>query len=72
MHTVIEVVADDPETLEQRVSAVETLCVSIDMLAKRCDFRHEQGFLSSLPLLYLDPDIERISEINIKSDGICI
>ena len=40
MHVLIEVVADDPETLERRVNAVETLCVASDMLAKRL---REQG-----------------------------
>jgi len=70
MHTLIEITANDPETLEYRVSAVETLCVSVDMLAKRCDYRHEQGFLSSLPLLYLDPDIERKSRRNALTTGV--
>jgi DNA replication protein DnaC len=70
MHTLIEVTADDAETLEYRVSSVETLCVSVDLLAKRCDYRHEQGFLSSLPLLYLDPDIERKSRRNALTTGV--
>lgn len=70
MHTVIEVTADNPDLLEQRVAAVETLCVSIDMLAKRCDFKHEQGFLSSLPLLQLDADIERKSRRNALTSGV--
>ena len=54
MHTLVEVTADDPETLEQRVTAVEKLCVSIDMIARRCDYKNEQAFLSALPLLALD------------------
>lgn len=70
MHTLIEVTADDPETLEQRVTAVETLCVSIDMLAKRCDMGHERGFLSSLPLMALDSDIERKSCRNALTTGV--
>ncbi|MCL1835818.1 MAG: hypothetical protein FWG48_06610, partial [Oscillospiraceae bacterium] len=70
MHTIIEITADDQDTLEYRVSAVETLCVSIDMLAKRCDFKHEQGFLSSLPLIYIDPDIERKSRRNALTTGV--
>ena len=56
MHTLIEVTADDAETLEQRVTAVEKLCVSIDMIARRCDYKNEQAFLSMLPLLALDTD----------------
>jgi hypothetical protein len=70
MYTIIEVTAEDPETLKRRVSAVETLCVSRDMLAKRCDFKHEQGFLSSLPLLFLDPDIERKARRNALTTGV--
>lgn len=70
MHTLIEVVADDPETLEQRVTSVETLCVASDMLAKRCEFKHEQAFLSFLPLLISDPDIERKSRRNALTQGV--
>ena len=49
MHTLIEVTAPDPETLEQRVTEVEKLCVSVDMIARRCDYKNEQAFLSALP-----------------------
>ena len=70
MHTLIEVIADDPDTLEQRVTAVETLCVASDMLAKRCEYKHEAAFLSFLPLLISDPDIERKSRRNALTSGV--
>ncbi len=70
MHTLIEVVADDPDTLEQRMTAVETLCVASDMLSKRCEFKHEQAFLSFLPLLMMDGDIERKSRRNALTQGV--
>lgn len=70
MHTLIEVVANDPETLEQRVTAVEKLCVSVDMIARRCDYKNEQAFLSALPLLSMDPDIERKSRRNALTSGV--
>lgn len=70
MHTLIEVVADDPDTLEQRVTAVEKLCVSVDMIARRCDYANEQGFLSTLPLVSLDADIERKSRRNALTTGV--
>ena len=70
MHTLVEVTADDPETLEQRVTAVEKLCVSIDMIARRCDYRNEQAFLSALPLLALDADVERKSRRNALTSGV--
>ena len=70
MHTLIEIVADDSETLEQRVTAVEKLCVSVDMIARRCDYKQEQAFLSLLPLIALDPDIERKSRRNALTSGV--
>ena len=70
MHTLIEVVADDPDTLEQRVTAVEKLCVSVDMISRRCDYANEQGFLSALPLVALDADIERKSRRNALTTGV--
>ena len=70
MHTLIEVVADDPDTLEQRVTALEKLCVSVDMIARRCDYANEQGFLSTLPLVALDADIERKSRRNALTTGV--
>ena len=70
MHTLVEVTADAPETLEQRVTAVEKLCVSIDMIARRCDYKNEQAFLSALPLLALDADVERKSRRNALTSGV--
>ncbi len=70
MHTLVEVTADDPETLEQRVTAVEKLCVSADMIARRCDYKNEQAFLSALPLLALDADVERKSRRNALTSGV--
>lgn len=70
MHTLIEVVADDSDTLEQRITAVEKLCVSVDMIARRCDYANEQGFLSALPLVTLDADIERKSRRNALTTGV--
>ena len=70
MYTLIEVTAPDPETLEQRATEVEKLCVSVDMIARRCDYKNEQAFLSSLPILALDPDIERKARRNALTSGV--
>ncbi len=70
MHTLIEVVAPDLETMEQRISAVEKLCLSVDMLTRRFDHKAEQGFLSALPILHLDPDFERKSRRNVLTSGV--
>ena len=70
MHTLIEITAEDAETLEQRISAVEKLCLSVDMLTRRFDHKAEQGFLSALPILHLDPDFERKSRRNVLTSGV--
>jgi len=69
MHTVIEVAAGDEITLEKRISSLETMCASQDMQARRADYKQEQAFMSSLPLLYLDPDIERKARRNVLTHG---
>jgi len=70
MHTLIEMVAQDADALEQSVSKVETLCTSLDLVCRRCDYKQEQAFLASLPLLALDPDIERKSRRNALTSGV--
>ena len=70
MSTVIEVTALDEEELEQRIADVMTLCSSMSMVAKRADFKHEQCFLSTLPVLAVEPDIERKARRNILTDSL--
>lgn len=70
MYTLLEVTAPDAALLEQRVTAVEKLCVSVDMIARRCDYKNEQAFLSALPLLNLDADLERKARRNALTSSI--
>lgn len=70
MTTVIEVTADSEEELEERVSDVLTLCSSMSMVCKRADYKHEQCFLSSLPILSVDADIERKGRRNVLTDSL--
>ncbi len=70
MTTVIEVTADDEEELEIRVNDVITLCASMSMSVKRADYKHEQCFLSALPTLSLDADMERKGRRNVLTDSL--
>ena len=70
MYTLLEVTASNAALLEQRVTAVEKLCVSVDMIARRCDYKNEQAFLSALPLLDLDADLERKARRNALTSSI--
>ncbi len=64
MHTIIEVSAENRELLEQRAAAVQNLCVSQDFFCKRADYKHGECFLSTLPLLGMDADMERKARRN--------
>lgn len=70
MHTMIEITADDVELLEQRVAAVQNLCVSSDLFCKRADFKQSEAFISTLPLLQLDADIERKARRNALTSSV--
>lgn len=70
MTTLIEVTADDAEDLEMRTNDVITLCASMNMIVKRADYKHEQCFLSMLPTLSLDADIERKARRNVLTDSL--
>ena len=70
MNTVIEITAYDVDELEQRIADVMTLCSSMDMVCKRADYKHEQCFLSSLPILSVDADIERKGRRNVLTDSL--
>ena len=70
MSTLIEVSAESVELLESRVEAVKVLCRAGNYVVKRADYRHEQGFLSCLPTLSLDPTLYRKSRRNILTDSL--
>lgn len=70
MTTVIEITAEDEEELEQRTADVMTLCSSMSIMVKRADYKHEQCFLSMLPILSVDSDIERKGRRNILTDSL--
>ena len=70
MSTLIEVSAESAELLETRVEEVRILCTANNFVVKRADYRHEQGFLSCLPTLSLDPDLYRKNRRNILTDSL--
>lgn len=70
MTTVIEITGENLDELEERVSDLITLCTSMSMIVKRADYKHEQCFLSALPTLSLDADIERKARRNILTDSL--
>lgn len=69
IHILIQAFAESPEKLEERLRSVEAKLGAKDILSRRADFRHEQGFLSSLPLCYLDSTLQRQTRRNALTTG---
>jgi len=69
IYIIIQVFAETPEKLEDRLRAVEAKLGAKDILSRRADFRHEQGFLSSLPLCSLDPALKKQTRRNALTTG---
>lgn len=69
IYTLIEVTAEEEALLRERVAAVERLCVSQDIVCKRCEYVEEQAFCSFLPAVSLDPAIARRARRNALLTG---
>lgn len=69
MHTLIEVTAEETETLSKRIQQVQNLCVSMNFTVRRADWCHEQCFRSMLPLAKMDADIEKKMRRNVLTSG---
>ncbi|NJD01826.1 MAG: hypothetical protein FIA99_04350 [Ruminiclostridium sp.] len=70
IYILITVYAASREKLEDRLKAVETKLGSKDMISRRADFRHEQGFLSTLPLCSLDASLKKSTRRNALTSGV--
>ena len=70
MHTVIEVTAQDVDTLKKRIAHVETMCTAMDIVVRRADYKQREAYLSSLPLLTLDSDIKKMARRNVLTTGV--
>ena len=69
MHTIIEVIAPDEETLEARIRNVKNRCTSLGLYVRRAEWSHEQCYKSILPLNYIDADIEKRTRRNVLTFG---
>lgn len=70
MHTLIEITANDEETLESRIRNVKNRCTSLGMYVRRADWCHEQCYMSMFPIGYIDADIEKRSRRNALTHGV--
>lgn len=69
MHTLIEITAEDTDTLQNRIKQVKNRCASMNMTVRKADYCHEQCFKSMLPFCRLDTDLERQTRRNVLTSG---
>ena len=69
MNLLITITAPDEMELEWKVREMRKLLISQDIQVHSCNFQHEQGFLSCLPLVSMDRGLFRRSKRNILTSG---
>jgi type IV secretory pathway VirB4 component len=67
MTLIIQIIASDNDELESRSQEIEGLCSAYSMRIKTLNFKQEQGFLSVMPICYIDEDIEKTCFANVPS-----
>ena len=68
--TLIKITAPSIDLLNQRISRVQTLCTSLDLITRRCDYEQNEAFQMTLPLLYQSPDIVRKARRNALTSSV--
>ncbi len=69
MNILITITADSERELEWRIGEMRKLLISQDLDISTCNFIHERGFLSALPLLNLDKNLYGKSKRNVLTTG---
>ncbi|MEM1724153.1 MAG: ATP-binding protein [Thermoplasmata archaeon] len=70
MYILICVYAQTKEKLEDRLRAVEGLLAGKDIMVRRADFRHEDGFIACLPLHSITQSLKKSTRRNALTLGV--
>ena len=70
LYILVSVYADSKEKLENRLKSVESRLGSKDIVSRRADFRHENGFIACLPFHQLSQDLKKATRRNSLTTGI--
>lgn len=69
MNLLITITASSLEELQWRIQEMKKLLISQDMDLRSCYFLQERGFLSTLPLAFLDKKLFQLSKRNVLTSG---
>jgi type IV secretory pathway VirB4 component len=70
LYTYVIINSDNEKELEQNVNKIEGILNASGMMTRKANFREEQVFLSSLPLMENNIDLKNISRRNILGSGL--
>ena len=70
IYILICVYAQTKEKLEDRLRAVEGLLAGKDIMVRRADFRHEDGFIACLPLHSITQSLKKSTKRNALTLGV--
>lgn len=70
LYIVVSVYADSKQKLDEKLLAVESKIGAMDIISRRADYRHENGFLSCLPIHMFSDDLKNSTARNALTSGI--
>jgi len=70
LYILVLVYAESAELLEERLKSVEGALGGQDILTRRADFRHEEGFFACLPLHMISPGLKKACRRNALTMGL--
>ena len=70
IYVLVSVYAFSKQQLEDKLLSVESRLGAMDIMTKRADFRHENGFLSCLPFYLITPDLKKSTARNALTSGV--
>jgi len=71
INLIVKVTAYSEKDLDEKLRKVEGIMAGKDIFCKRADFRQMEAFLSTLPISTQKAQIEKQTERNILSSGLC-
>ena len=70
LYTYINIVSNDQKELQRNLNKIEGILQANGIMTKKANFREEQLFLSTLPLMINHPDIKNASRRNILGNSL--
>ena len=70
LYLLVSIYAENKAELEERIRSIEAKIESMDIVARRADYRNEMGFKATLPLHQLSPELKKSTARNALTTGL--